>query len=66
VDGNKRTAVIAAIQMLNWNGYDLIADQCDVVWLAVSTAEHEADLPKIADFLEEHAVPPNYPELDED
>ena len=66
VDGNKRTAVIAAIHMLNWNGFDLQTDQCDVVWLAVSCAEHEIDLPKIADFFEEHAVPLGYPELDED
>ncbi len=47
VDGNKRTAVIASTHMLNWNGYDLLADQCDVVWLAVSTAVHEVDVPKI-------------------
>lgn len=51
--------------MLNWNGYDLEADQCDVVWLAVSTAEHEVDVSKIADFLEEHAVRLEYPDLDE-
>jgi death on curing protein len=65
LDGNKRTAVIAVIHMLNWNGYDLEADQCDVVWLAVSTAEHEVDVSKIADFLEEHAVRLEYPDLDE-
>lgn len=64
VEGNKRTAVIAAIQMLNWNGYDLDTGDCDIVWLAVGAVNHEIDLDKIADFFEEHAVPLTYPELD--
>jgi len=64
LDGNKRTAVIAMIHMLNWNGYDLEAEQCDLIWLAVSTANREVDLEKIASFLEERAVPLRYPDMD--
>jgi death-on-curing protein len=60
LDGNKRTAVVAAIHMLNWNGYDLRASDCDVVHLAVDVAEHRLDLPKVAEFFEEHAVPLDY------
>lgn len=48
VDGNKRTAVVAAIHMLNWNGFDFIASDTDVVNVAVSVAEHQQDLPSIA------------------
>lgn len=66
VDGNKRTATVAAIHMLNWNGYDLVADQCDLVDLAVRTASHELDLEKIAGFFSEHAVEIVYPDLDEE
>lgn len=66
VDGNKRTAVIAAIHMLNWSNYGLVAEQHELIWVAVSTAEHEIDLPKIAAFFEAHAVLLQYPELDDD
>lgn len=66
VDGNKRTATVGAIHMLNWNGYNLVADQCDVIDLAVRTASHELNVQKIAEFFEEHAVPIGYPELDDE
>lgn len=66
VDGNKRTAVLAAIHMLNWNGYDLDADDCDIVHIAVDAAEHRADVPKIAEFFERHTVPLPYTALTED
>ena len=54
VDGNKRTAVVAAIHMLNWNGFDLIASDTDVVDVAVAVARHQLDLPKLAEL----ATPP--------
>lgn len=65
VDGNKRTAVVAAIHMLYWNGYELTASQCEVIDVAVRTAAHELDVPKLAEFFETHAVPIEYPELGE-
>lgn len=55
-DGNKRTVVVAAIHMLNWNGYDLRADQADVVKVALAVAQHDMDLEKLAEFYETHAV----------
>ena len=60
VDGNKRTAVVAAIHMLNWNGFDFIASDTDVVNVAVSVAEHQLDLPKLAEFFERYSVPLDY------
>ena len=45
VDGNKRTAVVAAIHMLNWNGYDLAASQDEVVEIAMDVVRHRIDVP---------------------
>jgi death on curing protein len=63
---NKRTAVVAAIHMLNWNGYDLVAAQCDIVNLALDCAEGLIDIQKIAEFLQEHADPLTYPDTNEE
>lgn len=57
VNANKRTAVISAINMLNLNGYELRAEQGDVVHLAVDAAEKVIDLEKIAEFFETHSRP---------
>jgi len=62
VDGNKRTAVVAAIQMLWRNGLDFIADDCDVVNVALDVAEHQIDLPKLAEFFHRYSVPLDYGE----
>lgn len=59
-DGNKRTAVVAAIAMLYWNGLDLIASDTDVVDVAVAVAEHQLDVPKIAEFFHRNSVPLDY------
>ena len=40
IQGNKRTAVIAAIHMLNWNGYDLVAEQAELVDVTLNVVEH--------------------------
>jgi death on curing protein len=58
--GNKRTAVVAAIHMLNWNGYDLTAEQYEIVDIAVDVARHDADLQKLTEFFERHAEPLDY------
>ena len=62
VDGNKRTAVVAAIHMLNWNGYDLVASQDEVVEIAMDVVRHKIDVPKLAEFFEGHAAPLDYGE----
>lgn len=59
-DGNKRTAVVAAIHMLNWNGFDLIASDTEVVEVAVAVTEHNMDLPKLAEFFRRYSVPLDY------
>ena len=59
-DGNKRTAVVAAIAMLNWNGLDFIASDSDVVDVAVAVAEHQLDVPKLAEFFRRYSVPLDY------
>jgi death on curing protein len=59
-DGNKRTAVVAAIQMLNWNGYDLVACDTDVVNVALAVTEHQMDLPKLAEFFASNSAPLDY------
>jgi death on curing protein len=65
LDGNKRTAVVAAIHMLNWNGYDLDAPQEDIIDLAIGIVERTIDLAKSAEFFEAHAVRIDYPKLKE-
>jgi death on curing protein len=66
LDGNKRTAVLAAIHMLHWNGYDLVAEQCEIVDLALDVIEGTFTLQKVAEFLEAHAQPLYYPEITEE
>lgn len=67
IDGNKRTAVVAAIHMLNWNGLDFIASDTEVIDIAIATAEHNVDLPKLAEFFRRCTVPLDYgDELDEE
>lgn len=64
LDGNKRTAVIAAIHMLNWNGYDLqLPTQDDVIELALGVVHKRTDLHKTAEFFEDYAVPLDYGDL---
>lgn len=60
VDGNKRTAVVAAIHMLNWNGFDFIASDSDVVKVALAVAGHQMDVPKLAEFFRLYSVPLDY------
>lgn len=62
-DGNKRTAVVAAIHMLNWNGYELVATQDEVIAVAKDAAVHQTDMAKITEFFEAHARPLEYPDL---
>src|SRR5260370_2675335 len=65
LDGNKRTAVVAAIHMLNWNGYDLDACQDDVIHIAMGAVEKTWDLPKLAAFCSSRSTPLDYGDEDE-
>jgi death-on-curing protein len=65
IQGNKRTAVVAAIHLLNWNGCDLLAEQMDLVDVTLSVVEHRWDREKLAEWIERHAVPLDFSEVDD-
>lgn len=56
VDGNKRTAVLAAAFWLHGEGYDVVADQDEVVELALAVAEHRLGLEETAGWFETHSI----------
>lgn len=62
--GNKRTAVVAAIHMLNWNGYDLRAEQMELVDITLGVLEHLVKRQALTDWVEQHAVPLELPDVD--
>ena len=51
VDGNKRTAVVATFTFYLLNGWDIRAENVDVVGLAVDVAEGHLDVAAIAKLL---------------
>ncbi|MBD3293724.1 MAG: type II toxin-antitoxin system death-on-curing family toxin [Armatimonadia bacterium] len=55
VDGNKRTAILAANAMLELNGCVLSYEPEDVVHFAVAVATHEIDFDGIVEWLREHS-----------
>lgn len=55
VDGNKRTAFIAAVVFLELNGYKLKAKQEDVVKFMLDIANKTLDLQGIERWLKEHS-----------
>lgn len=56
LDGNKRTATVAAIHLLNWNGFELDADTDEIIGMALGVVQHDLDLAKLAEFFEQHAI----------
>lgn len=52
--------MVAAIHMLNWNGFDFIASDSDVVTVALAVAGHQMDVPKLAEFFRLYSVPLDY------
>jgi len=57
VDGNKRTAILAANAMLELNGLRLSYEAGDIVPFAVGVATHEIDFDGIVAWLREHSEP---------
>lgn len=55
VDGNKRTAVLAANTLLELNGWRLQYSASEVVEFATSVATHRLELPEIVRWLREHS-----------
>lgn len=51
LDGNKRTAIVAASRMLHVNGYELTADNRDVVAFMLGVAQGQKGIQEIAEWL---------------
>jgi death-on-curing protein len=54
INGNKRTAVLAAGTFLKLNGYRLLLSDGEMIALATDTAEGDLDVPDIAKRLAEN------------
>jgi death-on-curing protein len=57
VDGNKRTALAAAMVFLWLNGQDLTADEDDLTELVMGVASGSVGKPEAAVFIKEHLHP---------
>jgi death-on-curing protein len=64
IDGNKRTSVLAVAVFYGFNGYQFVADELELVHLAVDIVVEHLDVPKIAERLELWAAEiPDPPDL---
>jgi death-on-curing protein len=59
VDGNKRTALSAALTFLDANHVEVHADENDLVNLVIGIAEGKISKAAVAFFLEEHPTKPH-------
>ena len=57
VDGNKRTAFLTGVVFLAENGYDIVAEQAEVIAAMLELADHQLDEVGYAQWLREHTVP---------
>ena len=57
VDGNKRAAVVAAVEFLNRNGYDLECSDLDIYDATMRIANHQMDKLAAADWLRDRMTP---------
>jgi death-on-curing protein len=57
VDGNKRIAFLTGVVFLAENGYDVAAEQAEVIAAMLELADHQLDEVGYADWLRDHAVP---------
>ena len=54
VDGNKRTAILAAMAMLELNGLKFEASQAETIAFTLRVAKKKVPLEKIANWLKKH------------
>lgn len=54
-DGNKRTAMLAGLTLLEVNGYNFTAQRGELENFAVRVATNHLDIDAIADWLERHS-----------
>ena len=55
VDGNKRTAMLAGLTLLEVNGYSFVARRGELEDFAVRVATNHLDIDAIADWLKRHS-----------
>lgn len=56
VDGNKRTAILAGLTLLELNGINFTAKEGEIEDFAVEIATKHTDVPQIASWLRNHVV----------
>jgi death-on-curing protein len=56
VDGNKRTAVLTGVVFLAVNGYDVVAEQAEIIAAMLEMADHQLDEAGYAQWLRDHTV----------
>jgi death-on-curing protein len=57
IDGKKRTAFLTSVVFLAENGYDVVAEQAEVIAAMLELADHQIDEAGYAEWLRDHAVP---------
>ena len=65
LDGNKRAAALAMLMFYRLNGWQVLADQGDLVALVTDTADGLIDVELIAGVLKGWAVPLDLGDVDE-
>lgn len=56
-DGNKRTAFLTGLVFLAENGYELVAEQAEVIAAMLELADHKLDEIGYAQWLRDHTAP---------
>lgn len=57
VDGNKRTAFLTGVVFLAENGYDVVAEQAEVIAAMLELADHQLDEVGYTQWLRDHTIP---------
>ena len=57
IDGNKRTAFLTGVVFLAENGYEVLAEQAEVIAVMLELADHQLDEVGYAQWLRDHTVP---------
>lgn len=60
VDGNKRTAYLAAAAFLELNGYSVIVDDTELYTISLAIANHQIAEIELAVWLEQHSTKQQY------
>ena len=56
VDGNKRTAMLAGLTLLEINHVQFSAEPCEIEDFAVQVATHKLDIPAVVSWIQGHII----------